>query len=154
MAAPQRRSTMRIFWRLHRFWYRVSGGRVGAKVAGMPVLQLTTTGHRSGEPRTVLLTYVPFPVGFAVIASNAGSQDPPAWWLNLQADPAATVSVGRETFDVMARELAGSDRDDAWQAAVRANPGYDDYRKATTREIPVVLLERAEPAMDRVPGVG
>lgn len=144
---------MKILWRLHRFAYRASGGRVGTKAAGMPILQLTTTGRTSAQLRTVLLSYVPFPEGFAVIASNAGSDHPPAWWLNLQADPRATVTVGRETFDAIAHEITGTERDDAWQAAVRANRNYDDYRRGTSRRIPVVLLRRVDPAADRVPGL-
>ena len=72
MTQPSRRS-MRIMWKLHHFGYRVSGGRIGAKISGLPVLELTTIGRTSGRARSVLLTYLKDPRGYVVIASNAGS---------------------------------------------------------------------------------
>ena len=86
MTQPSRRS-MRIMWKLHRFGYRVSGGRIGAKVSGLPVLELTTVGRTSGQARSVLLTYLKDPRGYVVIASNAGSTEDPAWWRNLRVAP-------------------------------------------------------------------
>jgi deazaflavin-dependent oxidoreductase (nitroreductase family) len=136
------RSVLRSFWKLHRFWWRVSGGRIGARVGGLPVLELIATGHRSGEHRSVLLTYLEDPRGFVVIASNAGSDRPPAWWQNLQADPNAVVRRAGRRFDVTARELEGQQREGPWAAAVRENPEYESYRTATSRPIPVILLER------------
>jgi deazaflavin-dependent oxidoreductase (nitroreductase family) len=128
-------------WKKHRFWYRVSGGRIGAKIAGLPVLELRTTGRKTGQARSVLLTYLKDPRGFIVIASNAGSTDDPAWWRNLQSSPTATVRTGRTVRDVRMRPLDGAERADAWERAVAAFPGYSTYATTAGRTIPVVLLE-------------
>ena len=80
-------------------------------------------------------------MGFVVVASNAGAGSDPAWWRNLEAEPRATVRVGRGSVAVTARQLDGEDRDRAWRDATRANPGYERYRASTSRRIPVVLLE-------------
>jgi deazaflavin-dependent oxidoreductase (nitroreductase family) len=133
---------MRWMWRGHRFWWRVSGGRIGGRVRGLPVLELTTTGRRSRGPRTVLLSYVARPDGFGVIASNAGSDRDPAWWLNLQATPAGRVRTAGERAAVEPVVLEGAERAEVWEAAVRANPDYAGYAARTRRPIPVVLLRR------------
>lgn len=96
-------------WKIHRFWYRVSGGRIGGKTAGLPVLRLTTTGRTSGKSRDVMLTYLDDPRGFIVVASNAGDQHDPAWWRNLQVDPAASIRIGRKTYVVRMRQLEGDE---------------------------------------------
>ncbi len=133
---------MRWMWRGHRFWWRLSGGRIGGRVRGLPVLELTTIGRSSGEPRTVLLSYVPRPDGFGVIASNAGADRDPAWWRNLRAHPDARVRTRRERVPVTAEVLEGEDRAAVWEAAVLANRDYEGYARATDRPIPVVLLRR------------
>jgi deazaflavin-dependent oxidoreductase (nitroreductase family) len=137
-----KRWLFRLAWKLHRFWYRVSGGRIGAKVAGLPVLELTTTGRSSGEPRSVMLTYLDDPSGFIVIASNAGDRRDPAWWRNLQAEPAATVRIGRRSHAVRMRQLESDERERAWHRVVAAFDGYAKYAGSTTRTIPVALLDR------------
>ncbi len=142
VAAPRSRLVLRVLWRLHRFWFAVSGGRIGSRVGQLPVLRLTTTGHRSGGLRSVMLNFVEDPRGFIVFGSNGGAETHPAWWRNLEASPRAVVRVGRSDAEVVARELEGTERERAWASVVLANPNYEDYRKATTRRIPVVLLER------------
>lgn len=136
------RTVLRWLWRGHRFWWRVSGGRIGGRVRGLPVLELTTTGRRSGEPRTVLLSYVPRPDGFGVIASNAGSDHDPAWWLNLRASAEGRVRLAGERAVVEPVVLDGHERAEVWDAAVRANPDYAGYAARTGRPIPMVLLRR------------
>jgi F420H(2)-dependent quinone reductase len=133
---------MRVMWRLHRLWYRASGGRVGSRVAGLPVLRLTTTGRTSGKARSVMLTYLEDPRGYIVIASNAGDRRDPAWWRNLQADPAASVRTGRQTHAVRMRQLDGDEREQAWLRAVAAFDGYARYAASTPRTIPVALLDK------------
>ena len=140
MALPKR-WLLRIMWKKHRFWYRVSGGRIGARIAGLPVLELTTTGRKTGQERSVLLTFLKDPRGFIVIASNAGSVDDPAWWRNLESHPRATVRTGRTVRDVRMRPLDGDERADAWDRAVAAYPAYANYATTAGRTIPVVLLE-------------
>ena len=132
---------MRVMWKLHRFWYRVSEGRIGAKVSGLPVLQLTTTGRKTGQARIVLLTYLRDPRGYIVIASNAGSSDDPSWWMNLRSNPSATVRIERTARDVRMRPLEGDERADALARAVAAYPGYATYATNAGRPIPVALLE-------------
>jgi deazaflavin-dependent oxidoreductase (nitroreductase family) len=140
-----RRTWMRWMWRGHRLWWRVSGGRLGNRVRGLPVLELTTTGRRSGEPRSVLLNYLPHGGGFAVIASNAGAADDPAWWSNLRAEPRGEVRTRAGRVPVAAELLDGPGREEVWAAAVRANPDYAGYAMAAGRPIPVVLLRPATP---------
>ena len=141
MPAVRRTKAMELFWKLHRFLYRVSGGRIGGRVVGMPVLMLTTTGRKSGAPRTNVLTYLPHGRVSVVFASNAGEPRHPAWWLNLAADPHATVQRGQEVTPVIAREAEGEERARLWDEVVRTEAGYAVYAERTTRRIPVVVLE-------------
>jgi deazaflavin-dependent oxidoreductase (nitroreductase family) len=136
------RSTLKILWKLHLFWWRISGGRIGAFVTGLPVLELVTTGRTSEEPRSVLLNHVEHERGWVVVASNAGSDTAPAWCRNLEANPDATVRLRATRASVHARVLEGDERGRAWSAFVAANHDYADYEAATARPIPVVLLER------------
>jgi len=141
MPAVRRTKAMELFWKLHRFLYRVSGGRIGGRVVGMPVLMLTTTGRKSGVPRANVLTYLPKGRASVVFASNAGEPRHPAWWLNLAADPHATVQRGQEVTPVIAREAEGEERVRLWDEVVRTEAGYAVYAERTTRRIPVVVLE-------------
>jgi len=143
MPAVRRTKAMELFWKLHRFLYRVSGGRIGGRVVGMPVLMLTTTGRKSGVPRANVLTYLPKGRASVVFASNAGEPRHPAWWLNLAADPHATVQRGQEVTPVIAREAEGEERARLWDEVVRTEAGYAVYAERTTRRIPVVVLEPA-----------
>jgi F420H(2)-dependent quinone reductase len=135
---------MRWLWKAHRSWWRISGGHLGRRAAGLPVLELITTGRRSGEPRSVLLNFVNHPDGWAVVASNAGASTPPAWWRNLEAHPEAVVMLTGERTVVRASALDGHERDQAWRAFVTANADYERYAAEAGREIPVVLLRRVE----------
>jgi deazaflavin-dependent oxidoreductase (nitroreductase family) len=108
----------------------------------MPVLLLTTTGRKTGASRTTALTYLPHGDDFVVIASVLGEPRHPAWWLNLAARPDATVEVGRERHAVRARQAEGGERETLWKAVVAKVPDYEEYRRRTSRRIPVVVLER------------
>lgn len=145
MAAPKRGPVLTFFWKLHKFVWRVSGGRIGARVVGLPVLELVTVGRKSGRERSVLLSYLDHDAGYAVIASNAGDDRQPGWWHNLQAHPRATVTVGGAHVEVTAREATGDERAGLWSRAVTANPGYADYAARTERPIPIVVLEPHRP---------
>jgi len=136
-----RNPLIELFWNVHPRLYRWSGGRIGRKIWGLPVLLLTTTGRKSGLPRTRALMYLPDGDAFVVIASNLGDARHPLWWLNLKANPEATVLVGREETAVRAREAQGEERERLWAAVVAIAPTYDAYKAATGREIPVVVLE-------------
>jgi len=141
MAAVRRTPLMVAIWRLHRTAFRLSGGRLGARINGMPVLLLTTRGRKSGRPKSVALQYVPEGAGYAVIASYAGEDRDPAWWRNLKVHPEAEVLIGGKTERIRAREIEGPERERLWRKAAALYPGYDEYPKWTARRIPVVLLE-------------
>lgn len=132
---------MKLMWRVHRFFYRVSRGRLGGNLE-MPVLLLTTTGRKTGKQRTWPLYHLVDGDSFVVIASNVGEDTHPAWLLNLRADPRASVQIGSERYDVTAREAEGEERERLWKQAVTASPGYETYRTRTKRRIPVVVLIR------------
>jgi deazaflavin-dependent oxidoreductase (nitroreductase family) len=120
-----------------------SGGRIRRSflfTGGMPILLLSTTGRKSGRRRLTPVGYLPHGGGYAILASNAGSDRPPAWWLNLEADPRAEVTVGRDRVDVTAAEASAAESDRLWEIFARMNPGFDEYRRLTKRRIPVVLL--------------
>ena len=127
---------------LHRELYRVSGGRIGSTIWNLPIVLLTTTGRTTGKARTTPLCALRTGNDFVVIASFGGMDEPPQWWLNLEHTPRATVQVGREHVAVDARTTAGAERDRLWSQVVERAPGYLGYARRTTREIPVVVLER------------
>jgi len=109
----------------------------------MPVLLLTTIGRKSGRSRTQPLTYTQSGDGYAVIASKGGAPQHPLWYLNLRANPLAEVTVGRKMRKVRARDAQGEERERLWRALADLYPGYDRYAEKTSRQIPVVVLERA-----------
>jgi deazaflavin-dependent oxidoreductase (nitroreductase family) len=136
---PKARFVNRIIG-LNTLAYRLSGGRLGGRTGGGPVLLLEHRGRRSGTLRTVPLVYTRVGDDLVVLASAAGADHHPAWWLNLKADPRTTVTIGRERHPVVARETAGEERARLWAEAVEVYPGYEVYRERTTREMPVIVL--------------
>ena len=132
---------MVLFWRFHRWVYRRSGGRVGGRLLGLPMLLLTTTGRRSGQPHTTALTYLTDDVHYAVVASNGGARQHPAWLHNLRAFPHAQIQVGSLVYGVHAREAVGAERERLWNRMVQLYAGYRGYQARTTRQIPVLVLE-------------
>ena len=109
---------------------------------GTTVLLLTTTGRKSGDPRTVPLIYTPAGGSYAVIASRGGAPRHPSWYLNLAAQPLVTVQVLGEVFPARARTAEGDEREGIWAKAREQWPEYDVYATRTDRRIPVVVLER------------
>ena len=139
-----RRFLIRALSRIHGRVYRLSSGRIFARIAGMPVLLLTTTGRESGKPRTATLTYFQYGADLVVIGSFGGSDLPPAWWLNLQHDPRASVLIGRTTSNVTARAATAEEHTRLWPLVTKTNPGYARYQERTARPIPIVLLALAD----------
>ena len=135
-----RRFLIRAMSRTHGGIYRGSGGRILGRVAGMPVLLLTTTGRRSGMRRTAALTYFRDGENLVVIGSFGGSDLPPAWWLNLQRDPRASVLIGRTTSRMTARAATAEEHDRLWPLVTTTHPGYARYQERTARLIPIVML--------------
>jgi deazaflavin-dependent oxidoreductase (nitroreductase family) len=127
---------------LHPVLYRISGGRgVVGRVLGGEVILLTTTGRRTGQPRTVALFGWREPGGWAVVASRGGSRRIPAWYRNLAADPRVTVQSRGTTVVAVARELSGSEYETAFEHAADVYPGYRLYRRESPVHIPIVMLE-------------
>lgn len=106
-------------------------------------LLLTTTGRKSGQPIMLPLIYQPTgDGGYCIVASKGGAPAHPAWYLNLLANPEVLVQAGTEKFKGKARVAEGDERARLWKMMARYFPPYEQYRKATDREIPVVVLER------------
>ena len=126
---------------VHGGLYRLSGGRIGSHVAGLPVLLLTTTGRQSGKRRTVPLGYYDDDGhALVVVGSKGGAPQHPAWYVNLLADPEVEVQVGREHTPMRARRASTDEAERLWPLILARAPGYAKYRAKTTREIPLVLL--------------
>jgi F420H(2)-dependent quinone reductase len=132
------------FSRLHRPLYSISRGRIGGRFRGIPILLLTTTGRKSGRPRTWPLLYFRNRDHYVLIGSNWGQDHHPAWILNLRDNPGASIQLRDRIIRVTAREATGDERDQLWQGAVAAYDGYARYQQRTERKIPVVLLEPVE----------
>ena len=131
----------RLVPRLHARLYRRLQGRFVGRWFGGPVVVLETTGRRSGKPRATPVIYAWDGDDLVVVASNAGNGRTPAWWLNLQAEPRATIVIGGERRPVRAREAHGEERDRRRRVFDRVYPKLDDYGEFTDREFPVVVLE-------------
>ena len=142
--AEQNRTKMRLQWRAHRLIWNLSGGRLGRRVAGMPVLELAAIGHRSGEERRILITYVESGGHPAIIGTNAGRDRDPAWVKNLEANPVARARWDGKWRTVRAAALTGHSHADLWEKAVAANPDYERYLQALTRPVPIFRLEESE----------
>ena len=121
--------------------YESSGGTDGADMRGMPVVVLTTRGAKSDKLRKTPLMRVEHDGLYAVVASLGGAPKHPVWYYNLLADPPVELQDGPAKLDLVARELTGDEKSVWWDRAVAAFPDYADYQRATTREIPVFVLE-------------
>lgn len=128
---------------VHRTILKLSGGRLGWKAGVMPVIELTTTGRRSGRPHTVLLTSPVQEDGAVVlVASRGGGDSHPAWFLNLRDNPVVEVSYGGDPPKPMRARIADpEERARLWPKVTATYKGYAGYQSKTTREIPLVFLE-------------
>ncbi|MEP9395286.1 nitroreductase family deazaflavin-dependent oxidoreductase [Gordonia sp. VNK1] len=128
--------------------YRISGGRLGNKWrigAGfrkpVSLCLLTTTGRKSGKPRTAPLLYLRRGKDFIVVASQGGLAKNPAWYLNLRDNPEVTIEVGRDRHELTARTADAAERDELWPQLVELYPDFDTYDSWTERTIPVVICQ-------------
>jgi deazaflavin-dependent oxidoreductase (nitroreductase family) len=135
---------LRLIGKLNTPAYRLSGGRIGAKVGDAPVLLLTTTGRKSGEARTAPVVYLERGAGLILIDTNAGNEKLPAWSLNLKAKPQAEVQIGRRKLPVTARVAVGAERDQLWRACNDQYSGFDEYITWMKRTPSVWVLEPAD----------
>ncbi len=120
--------------------WRANAGRLSGPMAGRNLILLTTTGARSGQPRTIVVGFGRNGDNLVAIASNNGAPAHPAWYLNLLADPVATVELGADKFDIRARPARPDEREEL----AKAVPYLESQQQLTEREIPLVILERIE----------
>jgi len=125
---------------LHQFVYEHSGGRVGERLGGIPMLLLRTTGRKTGRQRTAALLYHQAGGAYVVVGSKGGSDAPPAWLLNLMATPEVEVQIGTNRFAARAQVASAEKRRALWPEVTRLWPQYDRYQSQTKRRIPLVLL--------------
>ncbi len=123
--------------------FRANEGKVGGQFEGATLLLLHTVGAKSGQPRVNPVAYQDLGDGVAVFASKAGAPTNPDWYYNLLANPQVTAEIGTETRPFVARVAEGAERERIWAAQKSANPGFAEYERKTTRQIPVVILQPA-----------
>ena len=134
----------RVLHRIDRPVYRLTGGRhtFASWLSGIPVVMLTTTGARSGQPRTVPVLGLPTDEGLVVIASNFGQDQHPAWYHNLRANPEGSVALDGQSRRFRAVEVDGDRRRRIWEEGLRVYPGWSQYeRRAANRQIAVFVLD-------------
>ena len=138
------RPVLHVFWALHRGVRRLSGGRLGTSVPRgerVGTLFLHTVGRKSGQPRSNALFYVVEGADLVVVASNAGADVDPAWWLNLRDQPDAEVEIAGRRRPVLARTATADEAARLWPRLDTANPDYAAYQARATRPIPLIILE-------------
>jgi deazaflavin-dependent oxidoreductase (nitroreductase family) len=141
----------RVLLRLDRGFFRLTRGRttLSAWVSGLPIVMLTTTGARSGQPRTLPILGLPDGDRLVVIASNFGRPQHPGWYHNLRAHPLAVISWEGSTVEMRARELNGDERQRYLTRSHATYPWWEQYHaRAAPRQIPVIMLEPLEPSQD------
>lgn len=136
------RNAAKVFTGIHGLVYKLSRGRVGGGKG--TIIVLGTKGRKSGKLRERPLLSGDHPSGWVVVASFSGHDRHPDWYLNLEADPEATVQAGGQVHRVTARTTEGAERDELWSEMATLYPDYDEYQSVTDREIPVLILERHE----------
>lgn len=125
---------------IHIFLYRMSQGRVGGRVASLPILLLITIGRKTGKTRTMPLGYMQDGDRYVIIGSNGGANSHPGWYFNLKNNPQTTIEIKGEKRSVTAEIITGEERSRLWQQLIAISPQYETYQKSTTREIPLVGL--------------
>ena len=138
------RLALRLGSGAHTGVYRATGGKLFGRMGKSPILLLNTVGRKTGRRRTSPLLYVMDGEDFVIIASKGGAPTHPAWYLNLKANPDATVEVGDREVRVRAEEVDSQEKDRLWQKMVEMYPSYDNYQTKTKREIPLLVLHPVE----------
>lgn len=131
----------RVVTGFHKALYRWTGGRIAGRMGKTQFLMLTTTGRKSGQPRTTMLNYVADGDRLILIASNGGDDREPQWYRNLKANPEVTVQVGSEHRRMRAATGTAEEKARYWPRMTANYPGYDKYQAKTERDIPVVVLD-------------
>jgi deazaflavin-dependent oxidoreductase (nitroreductase family) len=130
------------FGKVHAFFYRLSGGRVGARMGWIDVALVETVGRKSGQLRTVPLACYPYRDSVVVSASNSGKDTHPVWYLNMQANPEISVQLGKDKFRAIAEDVSDDERPALWEKIVQMNKHQGEYLEMASRRIPLVWLRR------------
>jgi F420H(2)-dependent quinone reductase len=130
----------KMLMQVHSSVYRATDGKVAGRMFKSPVLLLNTTGRKSGAERTTPLLYLQDGEDIAIVASNGGARQHPAWYLNLRANPEATVEIGDRKLRVRAEQASPEEKERLWPKLVEMYGSYEDYQRRTEREIPVIVL--------------
>ncbi|HMZ07944.1 MAG TPA: nitroreductase family deazaflavin-dependent oxidoreductase [Anaerolineales bacterium] len=146
MLRPVTAMLARLLYRADNALIKLSGGKYTVtEIVGLPIIQLTTVGAKTGQPRTMPLVSLPDGEKIALIASNFGQKHNPGWYYNLKAHPTCTVFVNGRSLQYVAREVFDEERAHYWNMAVSYYAGYEKYKeRASHRHIPVMLLEPAK----------
>jgi deazaflavin-dependent oxidoreductase (nitroreductase family) len=133
-----------LFGQDHVRQYQDSDGEQGYHWRkGSKILLLTTTGRKSGEPRTLPLIFGEDDGRYVLVASKGGAPEHPAWYQNLTADPEVELQVKADVFKARAHDAEGEERERLWEMMLGEWPDYAAYQERTDRQIPVVILERS-----------
>lgn len=132
------------FGKAHKFFYRLTGGRVGARMGWIDVALVETIGRKTGQMRCVPIACYPYRDSIVVSASNSGKESHPVWYLNMQANPAVTVQMGKESYQAIAEDVAEEERAALWEKIVQMNKHQGEYLEKASRKIPLVWLRRQE----------
>ena len=132
----------KYFGKVHSLLYRLSGGRLGARMGWIDVALVEVVGRKSGKLRTVPIACYPHRDSVVVSASNSGMERHPAWYLNMKANPEVMVQLGRERFAAVAEEVPEEEREALWEKIVKINKHQGEYLSNTERRIPLVFLRR------------
>jgi deazaflavin-dependent oxidoreductase (nitroreductase family) len=129
-----------VFTKIHIALYRRTGGAIGGRIAGNPILLLTTIGRKTEQQRITALAYIADGDALVIIAGAAGSPKHPAWWLNLKANPQTQVQIGRHVLQVRATEATPEEEQRILSRHPEQRALFDVVQRAVTRKIPVVFL--------------
>ena len=132
--------TIRLLGRLHAWLWKLCGGKLDNAFRKLPFMMLTTTGRKTGQPRTTPVLYLQDETGLIVVASFGGNDMHPAWYLNLEQCPDAEVIIKGEHRRVLARRLSPEEKKVVWPRLVQLYPQFETYQQRTHREIPLMRL--------------
>ena len=131
----------RLFTTTHTVLYRLSGGRTGGTLFGLPMLLLTTWGRRTAQLRTAPLLYLPVDGAMVVVGSNGGAAQHPTWWFNLRDRPEGLVQVRNIRGRIHSRSVSEIEHRQIWPMLVEIYPTYERYQERTNRPIPLLMLQ-------------
>ena len=141
LGKPPPRWLLKTFTRINVLVYKLSGGRLMNKLAGMSIVLVTMKGAKSGRTITIPLMYVPHEKGFILVASQGGAAKHPAWFHNLVKNPTIEITHEGQTLKLTARRVDEEEKATLWPTCIEYYPPYEQYQRRTERRIPVFLCE-------------